>query len=269
MKTALLWLITVILTLSSVIYQRMTGPTHPIRGDITIDGQNISYRLLTTHETTENAEMEIHVPDQAITGELKYRRFKSYDDWRTEPIPRRGDNLIISIPKQPSAGKVMYEITLIDGNGGKYPLTEQAVILRYKDPVPLFILIPHVILMFTGMLLATRTGLEGIVKGNNLYRLNMITLVCLIIGGLIFGPLVQKFAFGAFWTGWPAGHDLTDNKTLFAVIFWVVSFLKAKSRGRGRHTWAIIASVVTLVIFIIPHSTLGSELDYTQMENTP
>jgi hypothetical protein len=267
LKTALLWLLTAIITLGSVVYQRSTGPTYPIRGNVNIGDQKVIYRLLRSHETTGNAEMEIFVPDESITGQMRWRRYKSYDDWKTEPLARRGENLIISIPKQPAAGKVMYEITLTDAAGRNYKLSDEPVIIRFKGAVPLFILYPHVLFMFAGMLLATRTGLEGIVKGDNLYRLGLLTLALLFLGGLILGPIVQKFAFGAFWTGWPLGSDLTDNKTMVAVIFWIAAFLKAKYRGRGMHAWAVIAAVVTLLIYLIPHSTLGSEIDYTKMEN--
>ena len=34
------------------------------------------------------------------------------------------------------------------------------------------------------------------------------------LGGMILGPIVQKYAFGAYWTGIPFGHDLTDAKNL-------------------------------------------------------
>ena len=86
-----------------------------------------------------------------------------------------------------------------------------------------------------------------------------MTLVFLILGGFIMGPVVQKFSFGQYWTGWPLGDDLTDNKTLFALIAFVVAwFFRSKSYGR----WlAILAAVVMLVVYLIPHSMNGSELD--------
>jgi hypothetical protein len=40
---------------------------------------------------------------------------------------------------------------------------------------------------------------------------------------MILGPVVQYYAFGEFWTGVPFGWDLTDNKTLVAVIFWALA----------------------------------------------
>ena len=86
-----------------------------------------------------------------------------------------------------------------------------------------------------------------------------ITIILLLIGGFILGPVVQKYSFGQFWTGWPLGDDLTDNKTLFALIAFVAAwFLRNKSYGR----WlAIGAALVMLAVYLIPHSMGGSELD--------
>jgi hypothetical protein len=86
-----------------------------------------------------------------------------------------------------------------------------------------------------------------------------ITIIFLILGGFILGPIVQKFSFGQLWTGWPFGDDLTDNKTLFALIAFLAAwFLRKKSYGR----WlAIGAALVMLAVYLIPHSMNGSELD--------
>ena len=86
-----------------------------------------------------------------------------------------------------------------------------------------------------------------------------ITLLLLVAGGFIFGPIVQKYSFGQFWTGWPLGEDLTDNKVLFALIPFVITwFLRNKSYSR----WLAIASaLIMLAVYLIPHSMNGSELD--------
>ena len=83
----------------------------------------------------------------------------------------------------------------------------------------------------------------------------------LILGGFILGPLVQKYAFGVLWSGFPFGGDLTDNKTLVALAFWTAALLAGR-KGRPARGWVLAASVVHLVIYLIPHSLLGSEYDY-------
>jgi hypothetical protein len=78
---------------------------------------------------------------------------------------------------------------------------------------------------------------------------------------MILGPIMQKYAFGEFWTGIPFGWDLTDNKTLIALIFWIIAVVMNRKKERPLYT--ILAAAVLLVIFSIPHSVLGSELDYS------
>ena len=265
LTTALLWTATMLITLSSVVYQRITGPTHPLRGKTVIAEQVIKYKLLRSYEITSDAIMEINIPDTSVTGIYKWRRYKSFDQWTFDTLKVTDNKITFAVPKQPAAGKVAYQITLIDANGKSYPFSDEPVVLRFKGVVPGFVLLPHILFMFIAMLLATRTGLEAIARRDNAFRLAMWTSGLLFLGGLILGPIVQKFAFDAFWTGWPFGHDLTDNKTLAAFIFWAIALWQGRQAGKGR-IWFIIAAVVTLLVYLVPHSVLGSEIDYTAME---
>ena len=83
----------------------------------------------------------------------------------------------------------------------------------------------------------------------------------LLIGGMIFGPITQNFAFGDYWTGVPYGWDLTDNKTLFAFVVWIIAMFG--NRKTDRPWLALLAAIFVLIIFSIPHSLYGSELDHT------
>jgi hypothetical protein len=87
-----------------------------------------------------------------------------------------------------------------------------------------------------------------------------------IIGGFIFGPIVQKYAFGEFWTGFPFGHDLTDNKILIGFIGWLLALI-ALYKFTNPKRWIVFASILMFIIFLIPHSLLGSELNYNELDN--
>ena len=116
------------------------------------------------------------------------------------------------------------------------------------------------------MLLSTRTGLEYLNNGLKIRILTLFTFVFLIIGGFILGPIIQYYAFGAFWTGFPFGHDLTDNKVLIAFIGWLVALI-ALYKFKNSKRWIIFASILMFIIFLIPHSVLGSELDYKEIDS--
>lgn len=268
-KAILIWFFAIFFTIVMAIYQRMTGPTYPVRGNVEIAGQTIKYRLIRTYDGSDDAKIKIVVPDTSISGEIKLRRFKSYDTWITAPLQRSGDTLIGSLPHQDPAGKVMYQVTLVQGSA-RYLLNEHPAVLRYKGFVPDYVLIPHIFFIFLAMVFSLLTGLMVIFKMKHTYIYAWITLITLALGGMILGPIVQKFSFDAYWTGWPFGYDLTDNKSLIAFIFWTIAVI-VMSRRRENKLWPILASIVLLVIFLIPHSMLGSEIDFTKetrQENT-
>ena len=129
----------------------------------------------------------------------------------------------------------------------------------------MWILIPHVIIMFSAMLFSTRAGLEFFNSGPNLKKLASWTVGLLFLGGLLLGPAVQWYAFNAWWTGWPFGTDLTDNKTAVALAGWLVALMAIHRKRHGR-AWALGASLVLLLVYLIPHSMLGSEFDYTTLD---
>ncbi|HQK71490.1 MAG TPA: hypothetical protein PL101_10305, partial [Bacteroidales bacterium] len=126
--------------------------------------------------------------------------------------------------------------------------------------VPGWILIPHILLMFIAMLFSTAAGIMSAVKHPSYKKYSVWTLVLLTAGGMILGPVVQHYAFGEYWTGIPFGWDLTDNKTLIAFIFWIIAVIA--NRKKERPVYSALASFILLLVYSIPHSMLGSELDY-------
>ena len=263
-KSILLWVLAFVLMGSVAIYQRLTGPTYPVRGSVEIAGKEISFKLPRSHSGSGEELIQINVPNENLVGYIKFKRFKSHVEWTTKQMTYRDGMLLADIPEQPPAGKVMYQIAIVDFNGNQVALTKEPVIIRFKGGVPPYILIPHIFAMFFAMVFSMRSGLEGIFKGDNGYKLSLWTMNLLIIGGLILGPIVQWYAFGAFWTGWPFGHDLTDNKTLAAFIFWLIAVFQLRKHPERRY-WTIIAAIVLLAVYLIPHSVLGSEIDYTKL----
>ncbi len=267
MKNSLLkntgfWILSIILTLAFASYQRMTGPTYPIKQKISINDQEIRYKLLRTWGGEKDARIEIEVPE-SISGEVIYKRYKSNDEYTKAPLTREGNKLVATLPHQPPAGKIMYRITLNSGDSS-FKLSEDPVVIRFKGDVPAVVLILHIIFIFGAMLMTIRTALEAIFKQKNIFLFTKITLFFWIAGGMVCGPIMQEYAFGALWTGWPFGHDLTDNKTLVALIFWIIAWFKLRKDPSNRF-WPIVAATVMLAVFLIPHSILGSEIDYTQL----
>lgn len=139
------------------------------------------------------------------------------------------------------------------------------MILRFHGPVPAPVLTAHIAVMFLAMLVGVRAALAAAFGTGEERGLTLITLAGLTLGGLMLGPITQEYAFGAYWTGVPFGWDLTDNKTLVMWIGWAAAGLAAARRWRAARGAVIAAAVLMLVVYVIPHSVRGSQLDYTRM----
>lgn len=271
-RSTLLWLLAVLLMAATVIYQRRTGPTHPLRGSLQVQGRALSYRLIRSEETVREARVAL--PDPGVPATLVWRRFPTTEPWTRQPmVPEQVAGrweVAGRLPIQPPAGKVEYAVEVQDPAGLQRIPAADPIVLRYKGPVPTSLLVAHLSMMFLAVLVGLRAGLEALFGTRAPRRLLAFTLACLTLGGLVLGPFVQKAAFGHYWTGFPWGYDLTDNKTLLMWGAWVLAALVAGTRPRAREGWAraavAFATVAMAVVYLIPHSLRGSQLDYGKVK---
>jgi hypothetical protein len=245
----------------AAVYQRLTGPTHPVDGSLDWSGTEIEYHLKRSHGGEGDQPVAVIVPDTSIKGFLVYRRYNTDQGWTGMTLQRNGEELQASLPHQPPAGKLEYFLWLQKGEQTITVPPDKSIVTRFTGAVPLYVLLPHVLVMFIAMFLSNAAGLEALSKGTRAYKFGLWATGLLILGGMILGPIVQKFAFDAYWTGIPWGMDLTDNKTLITVIAWLLAVWKGRNTRTGKY-WIIVAAVVLLLVYLIPHSMMGSELNY-------
>ena len=258
MKKSVYWLLAIVITLVLSIYQRMTGPTYPKR--ITVELKGESYKIKLPRSGVQHDEMVTlkGIPSD-VSSQIHYRRYPSADEYTTVDFVWEDSVWQAALPVQPVAGKLQYYITI----DGKDYAADEPVVIRFRNDVPASILVPHILLMFAAMLFAVYTFLLIVTRRKYSIWLK-ITVGTLFVGGFILGPLVQHAAFGPWWTGFPYGTDLTDNKTLISFLFFIVALATLRWKY---NKWVVgLAVLVMIVIFSIPHSTYGSEYDYTTQQ---
>lgn len=294
-----LWLTALVLMFGAVVYQRTTGPTYPYRGTFTVDGQDYKYKLIRSKETTSDAIAALPDPGASTTGTLYWRRYPLQEPYTPVPLSRdvtaaleaapagehaaiREDldgKLFAPLPKQPSAGKLEYYVE-VRSSGAEEPIRIPALdandpdaenlVIRFKDPVPGTILWPHILFMFFSVLVGVRAGLSALVQPRMMRAYAWTAMIGMSIGGMILGPIVQKYAFGAYWTGFPWGYDLTDNKMLIMWVTWLFAVsvigLRAKPKEGVGRVVVTCAMIVMMGVYLIPHSMRGSELDYSKLD---
>jgi len=277
---------------SAYAYQKRTGPTYPLRGAFEVGEAAHEYKLIRSKETTSDAIVILPDPGARVSGVLYWRRYPLEEPFRKVALARdpaavvaaapdgeregirsdTGGKLFAPLPKQPSAGKLEYYLELETGDKSiRIPArSEENIIIRYKDPVPWTVLGPHIVFMFFSILIGMRCGLSALFQPRTMRRYAWTALVGMTLGGMVLGPVVQKYAFGKYWTGFPWGYDLTDNKMLIMWLAWIAACstigLKPKPKEAIGRIVVLVAAVVMTGVYAIPHSMQGSELDYSKIE---
>ncbi len=259
-KMILSWLIAILITFGAAIYQRTTGPTYPKITKVEIKDTVYKLKLIRSFGGTNDADINLDIPNKSVNASLYYRKYPTKDEWKSTDFVRESNKLVAKLPNQPPAGKLEYYIDFEYDKKNLQIFNNNPIIIRFKGDVPSFALIPHIFFMFFAMLISTLAGFLVIFKHPKYRLYGNIAFFLLVAGGMILGPVVQKYAFGEFWTGIPFGWDLTDNKTLIAFSAWIIAFFV--NLKKEKPVFVLVASIVLLLIYSIPHSMFGSELNH-------
>lgn len=255
MRLTIIWVISMVFTLTVVVYQRITGPTYPV----SIASNDLKFKLPRSSSVDTDCKVVIPGNEMFDKASVLWKYFPGDYGFDTLPLSLNGDNWEAVLPVQPPAGKLLYYIQLSKNEEVVFETEKKPTVIRFKGAVPSWALIPHILFMFAATLLSAVALFMILFKTGNYNLIALLTLISILVGGLIFGPIVQKFAFGHYWTGFPFGYDLTDNKTLIAFAMWCTAvFANFKT---NRKWWIVAATIAMIGINSIPHSTMGSELN--------
>jgi hypothetical protein len=260
MKKTVFWVLSFIITIFFAVFQRLTGPAYPLSGALILDGgMPVSFRLIRSCTIAgRDCFIKVKAPEK-IEGYVSWRRYKTEDVWTEAAMDYQAGVLSAPLPDQPPAGKLEYRAFIKQKNGG-LELSSKPVIVRFKGAVPAATLIPHVLFMFLFMLFSVRIFITVFTMDTVIKHAVVLNILFLVLGGFIPGPLTQFHAFGYYWTGWPFGRDLTDNKTLVMLVFWLAA-LYAVFADKKYKPWLLAAFAVTALVYLVPHSMFGSEFD--------
>ncbi|HNW45249.1 MAG TPA: hypothetical protein PKI19_12150 [Elusimicrobiales bacterium] len=266
MRKSLLWVLSFLITVAFALFQRMTGPTYPVKGSgISAGGVSIASYRFPRSCTTDGQDCVVRVKSAGeLQGFLLWRRYRTEDAFQKAALIYKEGQLSGALPSQPPAGKLEYRVFLKTAEG-ETELSKDAVVTRFKGAVPAWALIPHIVFIFLFMFFSVRIFLAVFFSGLTVRHAVPLNLLFLLLGGFVFGPVVQHYAFGQAWTGFPFGYDLTDNKTLLMLVFWLPA-LAAVLKDRPSRGWILLAFSVTALVYLVPHSMFGSELDYRKGE---
>ena len=188
-RPGLQWLIAVLLTLASAYWQRVSGPTYPVKGEVRLAGETIPLRLDRSHGGPDDQPVRVVVKDAGVRVDVLWRRYPSSDTWQVLPMQRAGEALETALPHQPPAGKLEYQLRFVSGEE-RVAFPERPAVTRFKGDVSPIVLAPHILSMFLSLLMTARAALAAL-AGADVRRWAWAAIGLLCFGGFVLGPIVQ------------------------------------------------------------------------------
>lgn len=251
-----IWVLTVLVALAGMMFQRLTAPSFPLAVEVEHEGAVLTCVMGRSSVGAENQRLVVAGVHADWEGELLWRSFEKRGVFRREPMRNLGEMMVGELPLQTRGTRVEYRIELdADGEVVRLP-SFGTVMTRFKGATPFWVAFGHVLLIFLGLLFAARAGLEALTLGGRARAHSLVALLSFSLGGLLFGVLMKSSAYGRYWSGLPTGFDGTDNKTLVLLVAWSLPLILHLA-GRRSRGLILLASLLTVLAFFLPHTVLG------------
>ena len=179
----------------------------------------------------------------------------------------------VEVPGDLLGQRSYYYLEAVSGSGGRVVLPETSddsfdreydyFKIRYEGKASFILLLLHIVLMIAAFFflihalyyamnfLLTGERIEAMVRSVNL------GLITFFITGFPIGCIIEKQVLGNYWEGIPFGWDITDSKTLIILVLWMIFIIlkrKDKISDRAYASWVLINTIITIGLFLLPHS---------------
>jgi hypothetical protein len=192
------------------------------------------------------------------------------DDVFVASIPhhKKGTQAWYYIEAQKQIGDTKLTVSLPDKDSPNF----KPILLKFEGNVPPYIIVSHVFCNFAAIFFSVLAifSTVDLMRGKSTLKksvlFSLLTFIFLFTGFLLVGSALNYFAFGVMWEAFPFGSDITDNKSQIILLFWLVTLFLVKGTIFGKNPsknlvsektysfMVIISFVVTVVMYLIPHS---------------
>lgn len=251
MKKDISWLLAIVITAYLAVLQLVMESNYPITTEVNTGKQKINLQLIRTFEGGEDCPIVFLIEDIEVKGYLLYNLKSDTLKQERVNLKREGDKLIGYLPGQAPATEMEYcvllnrEKTSITVNDGK------PVIIKFKGKVPSYLILANGFLLTMVLLLSSLVGFYAAFGVKSYRWVIYLTLISSVVLSLFLYPLVQKYSLNT-WTYVPKMWSL-DAKLLLTSLIWIITVLLTLFFRKFKRLWTIIASVITIVLFLVPH----------------
>jgi hypothetical protein len=248
-KSIILWVASLVIVFLAGYISQIIDKDYPITSTFGIEGKKISYRFEKVHYGKNDFEVIIRSDVTNLTGKIFWKT-KTENDWNESDLIDSNFVLKGSIPAHKPDEKLLYYIKL-SYNGHTFLIPDnQKVELTFYGKISKAIEILRSLLLYIGLILAVRTGLEYFNQNINSKKFGVLTVLVFLLLTVLVNPLYLTYKFGYMNTSIPAIDNLFSTGLVLILILWIVSVITLFTLKRFNYI-SIISAALTLIIFIV------------------
>lgn len=245
----ILWLASFVIVFLAVYISNILDENYPITSTFGIEGKKVSYRFEKVHYGNDSYNVIIRTDIAELTGKLFWKS-NADSNWQSKELKKSDLILSESIPALNPAEKISYYIELIHKDK-KYVLPDsQKVTLTFFGKIPVFINVLKYLLLYLGLILAVRTGLEFFNNGTNSKKFGFLTLILFLPHIALINPLYLTYKYGFINSSIPPISKLFLLSDLGIFIIWIGTMITIFVSDKFKFL-PLVSAILILIIYVL------------------
>lgn len=262
-KNIILWLGALIVTFLAGYLHNAAGPYYPVSGTIGIEGRQVTFKFDKIYRGNDSYKVIIRSDVIDVKAFLLWKDVTEYpfikgiqkpetSDWHREIITDSGAMIMGKIPVHKPESHAKYQVELNYG-GKEYFLPEdKPVEIKFLGFVNPSVMNIFYFIIFGGLILAVRTGVETFNDNKRIGMYTIFTLIFFFLYTICLVPLKRTYELNAINHFVPPVSSLITYQSITLLILWITGLILFFN-FKGNKIIPLVISLLTLVIYTFIH----------------
>ena len=244
----ILWVASIVITFLTIFLSNLLNKDYPISGTFGVDNKKVSYRFEKTHYGKDDFEVIIRTDNDKINGSL-FWKIGSDSVWNSIKLKKSNLTLQNRIKSLRPLSKLFYYAEL-NLNQKKYLLPDnKKVELTFYGKIPVMAKVLRFLLLYLGLLLAVRTGLEYFNQSEKVKKFGFLVAIIFLTLTALINPLYLTYKFGYMNSVIPEISKLFPAAFVFFTLLWIIALI-LMFRFKQIKIMPLITSIISIIIFV-------------------
>lgn len=244
----ILWTASLVIVFLAGYISKITDENYPVSATFGIEGKKVSYRFEKIHYGKNDFRVIIRSDIENLNGNL-FWKFSDKNEWNLSLLTNSNSVLIGKIPAQKPKQKILYYVELQNKNKKYIIPSDRKIELTFYGKIPIVIEVLKYLLLYAGMILAVRTGLEYFNQNKSAKKFGVLTVINFLILAVLINPLYLTYKYGYINTSIPTISNLFPFGTIIILLLWIITVFLLFTAKRFTLT-SITAGILSIIIFV-------------------